>query len=73
MQQTNLLGTYAQQVARTSMFALQAQMPHDPVFCGAIAVADVMLAGFTEAANAFDLVMAESVGNGTDEELPDFS
>ena len=52
---------------------LQATMPSQPVYCGALTVADVMLAGFTHAAGAFDLVVAAAVSpSDAPADIPDF-
>ena len=48
-------------------------MPKHPVYCGAITVADVMLAGFSFAAGGFDKLVAATVAtDDTEMETPDF-
>ena len=67
--ETKVLADTAQVVVTAAESALQQSMTNQPVYCGALSVADVMLAGFTHAATAFDVLVAASVAEGG--EAPD--
>ena len=73
LEQTKTLSITARDVQRAAIATVQAAMPKQPVYCGAISVDDVMLAGFSHAAGAFDMVAAAAVdsesGSG---DVPDF-
>ena len=73
LEQTRLLGESARLVEKAMIATLQASMPKVPVYCGALSVADIMLAGFTHAAGAFDQVVAAAVDpESADPDLPEF-
>ena len=73
LEQTKLLGESARNVERGMMSILQARLPRQPVYCGALSVADVMLAGFTHAAGVFDQVVATAVDESSAAaDVPDF-
>ena len=69
------LALSAKVIVEASLFALQKQLPRDPVLTGAITVADVMMSGFVHAAKIFDVVVARAVGDPgkRTDESPEFS
>ena len=71
--QTVKLAETAREVEKAAIAIVQASMPKQPVYCGAISVADVMLAELNHAANIFDQVVAAAVDSEmSDSEIPDF-
>ena len=73
MEQTKLLGESARLVEKAMIATLQSSMPKIPVYCGALSVADIMLAGLTHAAGTFDKVVAAAVDpDSADPDIPEF-
>ena len=50
LEQTKILGESARTIEKAMRSIIQSTMPKVPAYCGAISVADVMLAGFSHAA-----------------------
>ena len=61
LEQTKLLSETARVVEAAMWSSLQATRPKEPAYCGAILVADIMLAGFSHAARTFNQIVAATV------------
>ena len=73
LEQTRILGETARSIEKGMISILQARLPKQPVYCGALSVADVMLSGFTHAAGVFDQVVAVAVDeNSASADIPEF-
>ena len=71
--QTKILSDIARVVEAAMRSSVQATRPKVPAYCGAISAADIMLAGFSHAAKAFDQIVAATVSPETNlADIPEF-
>ena len=74
LSRTAELAASAKEIADAATATLQKRLPRDPALTGAIAIADIMMAGFEHAAKAFDIAVAQAVGDpGKSTDLPELS
>ena len=72
LERTKILGKDAKLVESAMRSSLQSTMPKVPAYCGAISAADIMLAGFSHAAKAFDQIVAATITPDSGQDIPEF-